>query len=41
MRVALVVLVIWCTLMLAWIAHDVNQTCGSDMRCRIEMESPQ
>ncbi len=25
---------------LAWIRHDVNQTCGNDTSCRVQMEAP-
>jgi len=40
MKAALIACALLCLLALAWIAHDVNTTCGSDMACRAQMEAP-
>ena len=41
MRAALIACsLFWCLLMLAWIIHDVNRTCGNDFACKVQMEAP-
>ena len=36
----MIVCAVFWLLVLAWIIHDVNQTCGEDMACRVQMEAP-
>ena len=40
MRAALIACALLCLLVLAWIRHDVNATCGNDMACRVQLEAP-
>ena len=40
MRAALIACAAFCLLVLFWIAHDVNQTCGNDTACRVQIEAP-
>ena len=40
MRAALLACAVFWLLMLAWLIHDVNATCGADTACKIQMEAP-